>query len=342
MLILIDDLATAPELAALARTLDTRVAALRIGGEPTGGAGPSDAALSGVALSDVGVSGVDRMYVPRGGELADWGPGAWAAVVVELIERVRPSAVLAMAGGRAAEVLTHTAARTGAPLATNCVAIDAGDRMWRVTRTRSGGVLLEDAELVADVPMATLGPGCTVTPAPPAAPAAAGECEVVEFAPELPADDMRVRLVERASSERGLSLATAPVVVSGGRGVGSAEGFAALEELADALGGVVGCSRVATSNGWRPHRDQVGLTGTKIAPELYIACGISGATQHWVGCMDAAVILAVNTDPEAPMMQRATYSVIGDVHEVVPALLAELGRRRRAASDGLLETPHSA
>jgi electron transfer flavoprotein alpha subunit len=124
-----------------------------------------------------------------------------------------------------------------------------------------------------------------------------------------------------------MTLATAPVVVAGGRGVGSAEGYAVLEELAGLLGGVVGCSRVATNNGWRPHSDQVGLTGTRISPDLYIACGISGATQHWVGCMNARSILAVNTDPEAPMVTRATWAVIGDVHTVLPAVVAELRER---------------
>src|SRR5690606_28160751 len=123
----------------------------------------------------------------------------------------------------------------------------------------------------------------------------------------------------------------AGVVVSGGRGVGSAEGYRVLEELAELLGGAVGCSRVATNNGWRPHSDQVGLTGTKVAPKLYIACGISGATQHWVGCMDAKAILAINTDPDAPMVTRSTYSVIGDLHEVLPAVIAEIRARNASA-----------
>jgi electron transfer flavoprotein alpha subunit len=130
------------------------------------------------------------------------------------------------------------------------------------------------------------------------------------------------------TSTGGLSLADAPVVVSGGRGVGSAEGFAALEELADLLGGVVGCSRAVTMAGWRPHTDQVGQTGTKISPEVYIPCGISGATQHMAGCKGAKKLLAINTDPEAPIFAAADYAVIGDVGEVVPAISAELRRVR--------------
>ena len=112
--------------------------------------------------------------------------------------------------------------------------------------------------------------------------------------------------------------------------MGSAEAFGSLEELADLLGGVVGCSRVVTNNGWRNHRDQVGQTGTRIAPTVYLACGISGAIQHWVGAMAAKHIIAVNTDPDANMVTKADYAVIGDLHEVVPAITAEL-RRRRAA-----------
>ena len=128
----------------------------------------------------------------------------------------------------------------------------------------------------------------------------------------------------RVEREAGVTLATAPVVVGGGRGVGSAEGFASLQELAAELGGVVGCSRAVTNNGWRNHTDQVGQTGTKIAPEIYIACGISGATQHMAGCKGAKRILAINADREAPILQSADYAVIGDLHEVVPAISAAI------------------
>ena len=136
--------------------------------------------------------------------------------------------------------------------------------------------------------------------------------------------DGRSQVVDRVTLNAGITLATAPVVVGGGRGVGSAEGFGPLEELATMLGGVVGCSRVVTNNGWRPHTDQVGQTGTRIAPDLYITCGVSGAIQHWVGAMAPKKILAINTDPEANMMSKADYAVVGDLHEVVPALIEAL------------------
>jgi electron transfer flavoprotein alpha subunit len=126
----------------------------------------------------------------------------------------------------------------------------------------------------------------------------------------------------------GVSLADADVVVSGGRGVGSAEGFAVIEELAALLSAAVGCSRAVTSAGWRPHTDQVGQTGTKISPSLYIACGISGATQHMAGCKGAKKLMAINPDNEASIFASADYAVIGDLHEIVPAISAEIRKVR--------------
>jgi electron transfer flavoprotein alpha subunit len=150
---------------------------------------------------------------------------------------------------------------------------------------------------------------------------------VHHVAPSVDGGDLAVRAVETPAGAGGASLATARVVVGGGRGVGSADGFGPLEELAALLGGVVGVSRVVTSEGWRPHTQQVGQTGTKITPDLYLACGISGAIQHFAGCSGAKTIIAVNTDPAAPMVTRADYAVIGDLHAVVPALIAALRAR---------------
>ena len=126
------------------------------------------------------------------------------------------------------------------------------------------------------------------------------------------------------------AFADAEVVVSGGRGVGSAEGFTVIEELAELLRAAVGCSRAVTSAGWRPHSDQVGQTGTKISPEIYIACGISGATQHMAGCKGAKKLLAINPDREASIFASADYGVIGDLHEVVPAISEQIRKARGA------------
>ena len=195
---------------------------------------------------------------------------------------------------------------------------------------RWGGSLLEDATLTADVKLVTIAHHA-VDAEPAAAPGAATPAALdVTLDPSLARSVVKGR-VER---EAGVTLATAPVVVGGGRGVGSAEGFAPLQELAAELGGVVGCSRAVTNNGWRNHTDQVGQTGTRIAPDVYFACGISGAIQHWVGAMASKNIIAINTDREANMVTKASYAVIGDLHQVVPAITAEI-RRRKAQNTGV-------
>jgi electron transfer flavoprotein alpha subunit len=195
-----------------------------------------------------------------------------------------------------------------------------GAGMHRLVRQRWAGLLLEDAILEAPVALATV-----ATDAVPAVSAAQpASIQVHAHKAELAEADLRVRAAESATRSGGASLATARVVVGGGRGVGGPDGFAALEELAGLLGGVVGVSRVVTSEGWRPHKQQVGQTGTKITPELYLACGISGAIQHIAGCAGAKHIIAINTDPGAPILARADYAVIGDLHQIIPALVEAL------------------
>lgn len=255
---------------------------------------------------------------------ADAAPAAVAAAITDLHAQVGAGAIIGSGTDHAAEIMAHVAARTGLPLAANCTKVAPADGGWDLTRVRWGGVLLEDVHLEADVALLTA--AAHQTAAEDAA--TPGAADLHSFKPELDESLHSTRIVERASRGGGISLATAPVVISGGRGVGSAEGFGILEELAELLGGAVGCSRVATNNGWRSHNDQVGQTGTRVAPDLYVACGISGATQHWVGCMSAKKILAINTDPEAPMVTRAHYAVIGDLHELLPALVTEVKTRR--------------
>jgi electron transfer flavoprotein alpha subunit len=188
-----------------------------------------------------------------------------------------------------------------------------------VTRVRWGGSLLEDARIH--------GSPLLLTVAPHAVAAAEIEVEIADLRPA--GNNGAVHVLEHVpATSAGVSLADAEVVVSGGRGVGSAEGFAMIEELAELLGGAVGCSRAVTMAGWRPHTDQVGQTGTKISPEIYIACGISGATQHMAGCKGAKKLLTINSDGEAPIFTSADYGVVGDVHEVVPAICDELRKAR--------------
>lgn len=249
-----------------------------------------------------------------------YAPQAWARAIAEL----EPSVVVAAGSDRGNEVLAHAAVMTGGALAANCVRATPGDPA-EVTRMRWGGSLLEEARLHGAVKLMTVAPHSV------AAETATGEPDVQALTPALHDADLVARVAERVdTSTGGLSLAEASVVVSGGRGVGSPEGFEPLEELAGLLGGVVGCSRAVTMAGWRSHTDQVGQTGTKISPDLYIPCGISGATQHMAGCKGAKRLLAINSDPEAPIMATADYAVVGDVSEVVPAITAELRRVRGA------------
>ncbi|MFZ9015692.1 MAG: electron transfer flavoprotein subunit alpha/FixB family protein [Ilumatobacteraceae bacterium] len=273
---------------------------------------------------ELGAHGAEVVHQVHHDLLADYGPETWGAALAAAVRTLAPSAVLAAGTDRGNEVLAQVAARLDAPFVANCIELRGSataDRL-EMTRVRWGGSLLEEASLVADVKILSVAPHAVeAVPAEgPGTPATL----VVEIDPALARSNLRAR-VER---EAGVTLSTAPVVVGGGRGVGSADGFAPLQELAHELGGVVGCSRAVTNNGWRNHTDQVGQTGTRIAPDVYFACGISGAIQHWVGAMASKHIIAVNTDPQANMVTRAGYAVIGDLHQVVPAITAEIRRRR--------------
>jgi electron transfer flavoprotein alpha subunit len=272
--------------------------------------------------AELGAYGVSRVHLLVDERLADYAPEAWAQGLVQVVQVQGAGVVLATGTDRGQELLAHAAARLDAPLATNCIAVQAGDPLL-VVRQRWGGSLLEEARLSGPTKLLTLAP--RVLAAEPAAEPQPASVE--ELRPALAAEDLRVRVAQREDPDAGRVLLTdARVVVGGGRGVGSAEGFAALEELARLLGGAVGGSRVVTNLGWRSHADQIGQTGARIAPELYIACGISGAVQHMVGCRGAKRILAINKDRNAPMVARADYAVIGDLQEIIPALVAELRR----------------
>jgi electron transfer flavoprotein alpha subunit len=246
-------------------------------------------------------------------------------VLAGLAEQTGATAVLAAGSDRGNEVLAHLGAITGLPMAANCTAISPdGDGAHRVVRHRWAGLLLEDAILDAPVALLTV---ATDAIAPGVSAETSHAIAHHVHKPGLVEADLAVRAVESPAGSGGVSLATARVVVGGGRGVGGPDGFAPLEELAGLLGGVVGVSRVVTSEGWRPHRQQVGQTGTKITPELYLACGISGAIQHIAGCAGAKHIIAINTDPGAPILAHADYAIIGDLHQVIPALVAALRNR---------------
>ena len=276
-------------------------------------------ALAGYGATDV--------YVIEPGSLDGYAPQAWARALAGLAAETGATAVLAAGTDRGNEVLAHLGAITGLPMAANCTLVTPdGGRTHRLVRHRWAGLLLEDAVMEAPIALFTVATDA-VAPVPADVSAETpASLQVHVHKPELAEADLVVRAAESPAGAGGASLATARVVVGGGRGVGGADGFAPLEELADLLGGVVGVSRVVTSEGWRPHKQQVGQTGTKITPELYLACGISGAIQHIAGCAGAKHIIAINTDPGAPILAHADYAIIGDLHQVIPALVEALAR----------------
>ena len=276
-------------------------------------------------VAEAGRYGARAVHTCTHRVLSDYGPDAHGAVVAQMVETLLPEAVLACGSDRGNEVMAQAAARLDQPFVANCVDISPG-APWAMTRLQWGGSLLEDSTLDAEVPLVTCGLHTVAA-------VEEGHVDPDTHVFDADLDDTHAITIvkHRVVQEEGVTLPTAPVVCGGGRGVGSAEGFAQLEELAGLLGGRVGCSRAVTNLGWRPHSDQVGQTGTRIAPEIYIASGISGAIQHWVGAMASKHILAINTDPEANIVVKADWAVIADLHEVIPAIIEEINRRRVSA-----------
>jgi len=298
-----------------------------------GGGVPVDAvvvASNGQSVGDdlrkeLAAYGVRNVYDVGGEGVAAYSGAGWASAVLTVREQSKAVVVMAAGTDRGNELMAHVAARAGVAMAANVLAFD-GLSPFKVTRQVVGGAALEEMVLDQRPAVFTVA-GHAVEPKPAESP---GPADVVEVSPEIAAEDLvaRVRSVENLEAAEGSGLKSARVVVGAGRGAGGPDGFGDLTELTELLGASLGVSRVVTAAGWRPHHEQVGQTGTRISPDLYIPCGISGAIQHWAGCSSAKTILAINTDAEAPMVTRATYAVIGDLHEVVPAINEEIRRRR--------------
>ena len=296
-----------------------------------GGGVPVDAVVVGDvptrSSAPLASYGVRRRPRPHRRRRSTPSPGPPGPPACATVRRAARSVVVTAAGTpRGDEVLAHVAARAGVPMAANVVSF-GGLSPFMVTRQVVGGAALEEMQLGRapdrlhggrprgrgharrHAPVRRAGRGRPPTwPTPTCSP---GWCRPRSPPPTSPAASKSAR-----------------VVVGAGRGAGRRAGFDDLLELAELLDGSLGVSRVVTSLGWRPHHEQVGQTGSRISPDLYIPCGISGAIQHWAGCSSAKAILAINTDPDAPMVTKATHAVIGDLHEVVPAINAEIRRRR--------------
>ncbi len=268
------------------------------------------------AASRLAEYGADRIIAAEHPLLKDYLPETCTQVLAEIIQKETPALVLTSATTQGKDVAACLSARLYAPLATDCLAIHFEDGKPVATRPMYGGKVLADVRLDATPGILTLRPNAFAIRKI----AGAGTMELYPVALEPP----QTSCIEMQMDASGkVELTEADVVVSGGRGMGGKD-FSVVEALASALGGAVGASRSAVDEGWRPVSDQVGQTGKVVSPSLYIACGISGAIQHFAGMQTSKVIVAINKDPEAPVFSRADYGIVGDLFEVVPLITEEI------------------
>jgi electron transfer flavoprotein alpha subunit len=265
--------------------------------------------------------GAGRVYVAADAELTDHLVAPKAALLAQLVRDVAPAAVLVASTAEGKEVAGRLAIRTGSGVLTDVTGLDAD---LGAEQPIFGGGTVVRSRVVQGTPIVAVRPNA-VTAEP-----AAGTAERVDVSVALSEADRAARIVERVVEKKGErpELTEAPIVVAGGRGLGSAEGFAMVEALADALGAAVGASRAAVDAGWYPHQSQIGQTGKTVSPQLYIAVGISGAIQHRAGMQTSKTIVAVNKDPEAPIFDLVDYGVVGDVHKVIPQATEEILKRK--------------
>jgi electron transfer flavoprotein alpha subunit len=261
--------------------------------------------------------------------LARYRTAPYAAVLVDLVARYKPEILIMGASSRGRDLAGTAATKLLTGLTADCTAldIDPGTRQLRQTRPAFGGNIMATILCPNHRPqMATVRHRVFEIPEPDTA----RQGQIVREKALLSEDEIASKVVDFLVEEQDVNLADAKIIVSGGRGVKGPEGYGPIEELASVLGGAVGASRAAVDAGWIPYMHQVGQTGRTVRPDLYIACGISGAIQHLAGMRTSKVIVAINKDPEAPIFDVAHYGIVGDLFEVVPALAkafkAKLGK----------------
>jgi electron transfer flavoprotein alpha subunit len=271
---------------------------------------------AGVA-DTLGAFGAVTVYVAEGEEVADHGAGPKAQALTQLVGQLSPAAVLLPSTIEGKEVAGRLAVRLGSGLVTD--AIDVSPDLV-ATQSVFGGSTVVHSRVVQGTPVITIRVGAI------SAEPAATEPQRVDVPLELPPSNVTV--IERREAKRSArpELSEASIVVSGGRGTNG--DFGPVEQLADVLGAAVGASRAATDAGWYPHSFQVGQTGKTVSPQLYVACGISGAIQHRAGMQTSKTIVAVNKDREAPIFELADFGVVGDLFTVLPQAVEELKRRK--------------
>ncbi|HUU29530.1 MAG TPA: electron transfer flavoprotein subunit alpha/FixB family protein [archaeon] len=292
--------------------------------DKTGG-GEVSAALPVVSSGELPAAlaawGADRVLVAESSEFASYSPGGFTAAVVAAARKTQPSAILIGGTAHGKDLTPRLSARLEAPAATDCISIEIeGDKIF-VLRPAYGGKVQMKVGFGKLPAILALRPNAFE--ALPEDSSRKAEVETLEVPLEEKDLALKITGTEKSKSERP-DVAESDLVVSGGRGMRESENFRLLEELAEALGAGVGASRAAVDAGWRPHGDQVGQTGKFVSPSLYIACGISGAVQHLAGMIGSKVIVAINKDPDAPIFKVANYGIVGDVFDVVPAIIQEL------------------
>ena len=301
-------------------TTELLTAARRLGEPAAVWVGPG---ISDAALATLGEFGAAKVYVADSADLAQHPVAPAAEVLAQLVGEVSPVAVLVPSTADGKETAGRLAIKVGSGIITDAVDVATdGDRVV-ATQSVFGGSTIVHSTVTHGVPVITVRGNAV---APEAAPASALRVDV-QVALSDAARKATVTGNTAAAKGGRPELAEAQVVVSGGRGVGSADGFGVIEALADSLGAAVGASRAATDAGWYPHQYQVGQTGKTVSPQLYIANGISGAIQHRAGMQTSKTIVVVNKDAEAPIFELADYGVVGDLFAVVPQLTEEIGKR---------------
>jgi electron transfer flavoprotein alpha subunit len=269
--------------------------------------------------------GADEVLVADDATLADFRVEPYAALLVRLAREHTPAVILAGATTAGRDLFGAAAVDLGTGCLADVIGLKLVDGLIQAVKPVYAGKLLSDVTFAAGrgPQLVTLRPRAFPKPEPDAARTGA----VTPVAPVLAEDAIGVKVVDYLIEQGQVSLTDAKIIVSGGRGVGGAEGFAPVRELAQTLGGAMGASRAAVDAGWIPYAHQVGQTGKTVAPDLYIAAGISGSIQHQAGMRSSKVIVAVNKDAEAPIFKLARYGVVGDLFKVLPALTAEFKKR---------------